>query len=51
MEYKKPYLILFNSITDVIEKIDMLDKGTIKQFLMASQQAAEEAFISYDEEK
>ena len=49
MEYKKPYLILVDATTEVIEKIDNLDKETIKEFLIAAQKLAEEAYISYEE--
>ena len=44
-EYKKPYLILFNGITDALEKIDLQDYDRAKEILIQAQQEAEEAFI------
>ncbi len=44
-EYKKPYLILFNGVTDALKKIDQQDYGSAKGILIQAQQEAEEAFI------
>lgn len=44
-EYKKPYLMLFNRITDALEKIDQQDYESAKEILIQAQQEAEEAFI------
>ncbi len=45
-EYKAPYLILFNGITDALEMIDRQDIEHAKELLIQVQQKAEEAFIS-----
>ena len=44
-EYKKPYLILFNRITDALEKMDRQDYDSAKEMLIQAQQEAEKAFI------
>ena len=44
-EYKRPYLILFNGITDALEKMDRQDYDSVKEILIHAQQEAEEAFI------
>lgn len=44
-EYKKPYLILFNRITDALEKLTQLDYEGAKEILIQAQQEAEDAFI------
>ena len=44
-EYKKPYLILFNRITDALEKMDWQDYENAKEILIQAQREAEEAFI------
>ena len=49
-EYKKPYYILFNSITDAIHEMERMNFGIAKQMLYFAQMSAEEAFISYGEE-
>ncbi|MBQ2750931.1 MAG: hypothetical protein IJF34_14195 [Clostridia bacterium] len=45
-EYKKPYMILFNSITDALNAKDF---ESAKQILIHGQIAAEDAFINYEE--
>ena len=50
-EYQKPYYILFNSITDAITEIEKMNYGMAKNLLLLAQMRAEEAFISYGEEK
>ena len=50
-EYQKPYYILFNSITDAIGEIEKMNYGMAKNFLLLAQMRAEEAFISYEEQK
>ena len=47
-DYKKPYLILFNGITDAIHAMEELDFGRAKRILKYAQYDAEEAFISDD---
>ena len=50
-EYKKSYLILFNTITDAIKKIDDKEYFEAKLLLTKAQIDAEEAFISFEEGK
>jgi len=50
-EYKKSYLILFNAVTDAIRKIDNKEYFEAKLMLIKAQIDAEEAFISFEEEK
>lgn len=50
-DYKKPYLILFNGITDAIHAMEELDFGRAKRTLKYAQYEAEEAFISNGEEE
>ena len=47
--YKKMYLLLFNAITDALEKLEELDFGTAKQNLIAAQQGTEEMYIETEE--
>ena len=49
-EYKKPYYILMNSITEAISEIEKMNYGMAKNFLLLAQMRAEEAFISHGEE-
>ncbi len=43
--FSSDYLILFNRITDALEKIDLQDYDRAKEILIQAQQEAEEAFI------
>ena len=45
-EYKKPYLTLFNSVTDALEALERQNYGTAKEILIHGQQTAEEIFIN-----
>ena len=45
-EYKKPYLTLFNSVTDALEALERQDYGTAKEIPIHSQQTAEVIFIN-----
>ena len=47
-EYEKPYKILFNAITDALKERDF---ETAKGILVLAQIEAEEAFLSFEEEK
>ena len=49
VNYEKMYHYLFNTITDVLEKLEELDIGTAKQKLMAAQQETEEMYIESEE--
>ena len=49
-EYKKPYFILFNGVTDALTALKDQNYGLVKSFLTRAQQQAEEAFISGDED-
>ena len=46
IDYKKPYLILFNGITSAIHDMEQMNFGRAKQTLIFAQQDAEEAYIS-----
>ncbi len=48
-EYKKPYFILFNGVTDALTALKDQNYGLVKSLLTRAQQQAEEAFISEDE--
>ena len=45
-EYKKPYHILFNGVTDALAALEECNYGTVKALLIQAQQQAEEAYIS-----
>ncbi len=46
--YKKPYLILFNAITDALKKIEQDNVFMAKQTLIQAQIDAEEEYISFE---
>ena len=50
-EYKKPYLTLFNGVTDALGALEAENYGEAKELLKLSQREAEEAFISAGEKK
>lgn len=50
-DYRIPYLILFNGITDAIHAIDDMNFGKAKRYLKYAQCDAEEAFISMGEDE
>lgn len=45
MDYIKSYLMLFNAITDALEKIDSGDIAGSKRILIHAQHAAEDYYI------
>ena len=45
-DYKKPYLALFNAITNAIFDIERMNFGQAKQTLITAQQNAEEAYLA-----
>lgn len=45
-EYKVPYLILFNRVTDALEALEKDGKADVRDMLIRAQQEAEEAFIA-----
>lgn len=45
VDYIKSYLMLFNAITDALEKIDSGDIAGSKRILIHAQQAAEDYYI------
>ena len=47
-EYKKPYCILFNGVTDALAALEDCNYGLVKTLLVRVQQQAEEAYISED---
>ena len=48
-EYKKPYFILFNGITDSLTSLDAGKLGEARARLIQAQQEAEEAYINEEE--
>ena len=46
MEYEKLYHLLFNAITDALEKIEGQNYGDAKDLLIAAQQKAEDIYIT-----
>ena len=50
INYKKPYLILFNGITSAIHDMEQMNFGRAKQTLIFAQQDAEDAFLDSFEE-
>ena len=47
--YQKMYLILFNGITDAVEKMEQNDFKEALNCLKCAQQKAEECYITWDE--
>ncbi|MEG1789938.1 MAG: hypothetical protein RR230_04695 [Oscillospiraceae bacterium] len=46
MDYKKPYLVLFNAVSDALKEIDSHDYMRVRTILVTAQQEAEELYIS-----
>lgn len=44
-EFRKPYGILFNGITDALETLERNDPTRARDLLIRAQQEAEEAYI------
>ena len=44
--YEKMYFILFNAITNALEKLDHQNYGDAKKLLIAAQQETEERYIA-----
>ena len=44
--YEKMYFILFNAITNALEKLDHQNYGDAKELLIAAQQETEERYIA-----
>ena len=45
-EYKKPYLTLWNAVTDALEQLNRQDYICAEEPLLKAQQDAEEIYIS-----
>lgn len=45
-EYKKPYLTLWNAVTDALEPLNRQDYRCAEETLLKAQQDAEEIYIS-----
>ena len=45
-DYEKMYHLLFNAITDALEQIEQQNFGSAKDLLIATQQEAEEIYMS-----
>ena len=50
-DYKKPYLILFDGITDALDAMEQMNFGKARDRLEDAQRDAEEAYISATEEE
>ncbi|MEE1279254.1 MAG: hypothetical protein UHH95_00300 [Oscillospiraceae bacterium] len=50
-EYKKPYLILFNAISDAKKSLMENNMTKAMEILDIAQMKAEEAFISFEEQE
>ena len=49
-DYKAMYLLLFNAVTDALEKMDRQNNGEDSALLIAAQQKAEELYMDSDGE-
>lgn len=49
-DYKAMYLLLFNAITDALEKMDEQNYGEASALLIAAQQKVEELYMDSDDE-
>ena len=49
-DYKAMYLLLFNAITDALEKMDEQNYGKACELLIDAQQKAEDIYIDSDDE-
>jgi hypothetical protein len=50
MDYEKLYRILFNGITDALDRLEAAAYGDVRETLVRAQQAAEDYYIEGDEE-
>ena len=50
-EYRKPYMVLFNDVTDAIQALDQRNIAGAKTLLIRAQQQAEAAFLEFGEPK
>ena len=50
-EYKKPYLTLFNAVTNAIDVLTRNDSSAAMEILVAGQQSAEAAYIEMSEQE
>lgn len=50
VDYKAMYLLLFNAVTDALEKMDRQNYGEASALLIAAQQKAEELYMDSDDE-
>lgn len=50
-DYKKPYLILFNAITNALDAMARMNFGRARDILEDAQRNAEEAYISATDEE
>ena len=49
-DYKAMYLLLFNAVTDALEKMNRQNYGEASALLIAAQQKAEELYMDADGE-
>lgn len=49
-EYRRPYTIIFNAVTDALAALDRGDYEQARALLIKAQQNAEEAYISGNEQ-
>ena len=50
-EYKKPYLTLFNAVTNAIDVLTRNDSSAAMEIHVAGQQSAEAAYIEMSEQE
>lgn len=48
MEVQKPYLLLFNAVTDALKQLEQQNVGIARELLIHAQQEAEEIFLDED---
>ncbi len=48
-EYKKPYLILFGYLEDILKALENQNYGIAEELIVKAQLEAEEAFVSFGE--
>lgn len=51
VDYQKMYTILFNAITDAVEQLEQFQPGNTRTLLIRAQRAAEEIYISAQDEE
>ena len=50
VNYQKMYTLLFNAITDAVDQLEQFQPGKARTLLIRAQRAAEEVYISAQDE-